>query len=137
MTSIEDISEWCVEAAAKRGMDEPFGVVWWSHTSARERYLYLHAMMDRASYSGPVFRVEVLSDGTCLSLWMFQETRQTTTVHASIIELPQWAQDRMLMLDMMRSVPMTDREIDGIGLMITENVYWVYPDKEDENGDDT
>ena len=137
MTTIDEISGWCVEAATKRGMDEPLGVVWWSHRSARERYLYLLALMDKASYSGPMLRVEVLSDGTCSSLWMFQETRQTTTVHASITELPQWAQDRMLMLDMLRQRPMTDREIDGIGLMITENIYWVYPDKEDENGDDT
>ena len=84
-----------------------------------------------------MMRVEIdRTTGRVVTLPLFTQKKAKTRAYASLDDLPRYLRDGVLMLDMMGDIPITDRNIDGIGQMVTKNVYWIKP-REIEDGDDT
>jgi hypothetical protein len=132
-----------VNRSKAAGVDGDLNVEWWAKKSTFERSTYIHRLIHMMHNSmplddDPVLRVQLNADGTYQTLRMFVASPKNIRYYDTRDELPQWVQDRMLMLDMMRDANIKDRKIEGIGMMVTDTVYWLNPmDEEDNNGYDT
>lgn len=137
------LPETTASAASWAKLDHDLGVTFWSKQTYVERYAYLEKLKRMRSMhmeldDDPVLRVQLNADGTYQTLRMFVASPNNIRYYDTRDELPQWVQDRMLMLDMMRDADIKDRKIEGIGIMVTDTVYWLNPmDEEDNNGYDT
>lgn len=124
-------------------LDHDLDVKFWLRQTHAERFAYLEKLkrmraMRMELDDDPVLRVQLNADGTYQTLRMFVASPNNIRYYDTRDELPQWVQDRMLMLDMMRDANIKDRKIEGIGMMVTDTVYWLNPmDEEDNNGYDT
>ncbi len=121
-------------------MDRYLDAVWWSKQTPTEREKYIAHIM-RMSIEGideyVIMRVEIdRTTGRVVTLPLFTQKVAKTQAYASLSELPSYLRDGVLMLDMMGDIPIVDRTIDGIGQMVTKNVYWIEP-RETDNGSDT
>ena len=130
-------------AGRGKKIDPDLGLKFWIMQSHTERSAYLEKLermrtMCMELDDDPVLRVEAQDDGTYQTLRMFVASPNNIRYYDSREDLPQWVQDRILMLDMMRDADMRDRKIEGIGMMVTSKVYWLNPmDEEDNDGYDT
>lgn len=121
-------------------MDPHLNVIWWSKQTPTERARYIEhiiRMYDESVDEDMMMRVEIdRTTGRVVTLPLFTQKKAKTRAYASLDNLPKYLRDGVLMLDMMGDIPITDRTIDGIGQMVTKNVYWIKP-REIEDGDDT
>lgn len=137
------LPETTTSAAISYKLDHDLDVTFWSKQVYAERCAYLEKLKRMRTMcmeldDDPVLRVEAQDDGTYQTLRMFVASPNNIRYYDSREDLPQWVQDRILMLDMMRDADMRDRKIEGIGMMVTDTVYWLNPmDEEDNNGYDT
>lgn len=82
--------------------------------------------------STQAYRVEIderTGEVDVVSLGMRSFDTNLERKHASVKMLPEWLQERLAVLAIMKVEP-PQHEIDGVGVRISENVFWVVADQE-------
>jgi predicted CopG family antitoxin len=101
--------------------------------SAPEELILMY--VDKAKKE-PIYRIKINDDGmietTCYEM-LDNFKPELNSFYGGVDELPKWVQDKLSVL-MLLDPTLQNEEVETIGRRISENIFWVYKQGEDDGG---